>query len=76
MVQTVGVNDKGYRVGQWNQCSKYSDREVELVRLLRDQGLFYRQIAEKMEMSYHTVLRICRHERRAEMPTRFKKVEA
>lgn len=76
MEKKVGVNEKGYRVGQWNQGSKFSDRVVEQVRYLRDQGLLYREIAEKMEMSYHTVLRICRHERRAEQPTRFKRVEA
>ena len=76
MVKTVGVNERGYRVGQWNQFARFSDRVVEQVRLLRDGGMTYPAIAEKMEMSIHTVGRVCRHERRAEMPTRFKKVEA
>lgn len=76
MVKIVGVNERGYRVGQWNQYSKYSDRVVELVRQLRDQGMTYPAIAAKMEMPYWTVSRICRHERRSEQPARFKKVEA
>lgn len=75
MVKTVGVNERGYRVGQWNQFSKYSDREVEMCRKLRDQGMTYPQISEKMDMPYWTVSRICRHERRAEAPARFKRVE-
>lgn len=74
-MKTVGVNEKGFRVGQWNQSAKYSDRVIEQVRTLRDGGMTYQGIADKMEMSYHTVLRICRHERRATVPTRFKKVE-
>lgn len=32
----VGVNERGYRVGQWNQSAKYSDQAVEQVRYLRD----------------------------------------
>jgi len=75
MAKVVGVNEKGYRVGQWNQRSKYSDRVVEQVRMLRDQGMTYPQIAEKMEMPYWTVSRICRHERRASIPVKFKEVE-
>jgi len=42
---------------------------------LKDQGMTYLQIAAKMEMPYWTVSRICRHERRAEQPARFKKVD-
>ena len=76
MGKMVGVNERGYRVGQWNQYCKYSDRVVELLRQLRDQGMTYRAISDKMEMPYWTVFRICRHERRAEQPARFKKVEA
>ncbi|MDP2024541.1 MAG: hypothetical protein Q8L16_26960 [Hydrogenophaga sp.] len=74
MTKSVGVNEKGYRVGQWNQSAKFSDRVVELVRQLRDQGMTYPQIVEKMEMSYWTVGRICRHERRNHLAVRFKEV--
>ena len=75
-MKIIGVNARGYRIGQWNQFARFSDRVVEQVRQLRDQGMTYPAIAEKMEMSIHTVGRVCRHERRAEVPARFKKVEA
>lgn len=73
--KVIAVNGKGIPVGEYHHRAKYSDRVVEQVRRLRDQGLSYPQIAEKMEMPYWTVSRICRHERRAEIPARFKKVE-
>jgi len=75
-MKTVGVNARGYRIGQWNQFAKFSDRVVEQIRQLRDDGMTYPSIAEKMEMSKWTVADICRHRRRAEIPARFKKVEA
>lgn len=75
MAKMVGVNDRGLRVGQSHHRAKYSDRVIEHVRRLRDQGMTYPEIAEKMDMPYWTVSRICRHERRAEVPAKFKKVE-
>ena len=76
MTKTVGVNEKGFRVGQWNQGAKFSDRVVEQVRELRDQGMTRIAISQKMEMSFWTVKAICEHKRRASAPVRFKKVEA
>jgi orotate phosphoribosyltransferase-like protein len=75
MTKTVGVNEKGFRVGQWNQASKYSDRVVEQIRSLRDEGMTRIAIANKMEISFWTVKAICEHKRRASAPVRFKKVE-
>lgn len=75
-MKTVGVNARGFRIGQWNQQAKFSDRTVEQIRQLRDDGLTFPSIAEKMEMSIHTVKSICWHRRRAEVVVRFKKVEA
>jgi len=74
-MRIVGINERGIKVGQDHHRAKYSDRTVELVRRLKDQGMTYLQIAAKMEMPYWTVSRICRHERRAEQPARFKKVD-
>ena len=75
MTKIIAVSEHGIPVGQDHHRAKYSDRVIEQVRRLRDQGLSYPQIAEKMEMPYWTVYRIFRHERRAEIPARFKKVE-
>lgn len=75
MVKIIGVNARGYRIGQWNQFARFSDRVVEQIRQLRDDGMTYPAIAEKMEMSKWTVADICRHRRRAEVPARFKRVD-
>jgi len=45
--------------GQSHPRAKYSDREVELIRQLHDEGLGYQRIAHKMEMPKGTVQDIC-----------------
>lgn len=72
MKKLIGINDEGHRVGQDHHRAQYTDREVEIVRRFKEQGMTYPQIAEKMEMPYWTVSRLCRHERRAQAPTDFK----
>ena len=76
MTKLIGINDDGRRVGQDHHRAQYTDKEVETVRQLKEQRMTYRQIAEKMDMPYWTVSRLCRHERRAQTPTKFKKVKS
>lgn len=47
------------RYGERHHCSKFSDEDVELVRALREEGLLVRVIADKMEMPYQWVGKIC-----------------
>jgi hypothetical protein len=75
MAILVGVNEKGHKVGQYHQRAKYSDRVIEQTRTLRDDGMTYMQISIKMEIPYWTVIRICRHERRAERAVKWKKID-
>lgn len=41
--------------GQNHHKTKLSDNDVELIRQLREEGLSYREIAEKFEASVWTV---------------------
>lgn len=68
-------NSDGRRVGQSHPQAKYADHEVDLLRELRDQGLSYGQIAEKMEMPRATVSSICQGRRRAQTVARVKVVK-
>jgi len=59
------TNDRGYRRGEDHPHAKLTRGEVELIRQLHDQGMSYRKLAHKFEVSKHCIGRICRYERRA-----------
>lgn len=68
----VGVNDRGLRVGQDHQRAKLTDAAVELVRQLHEDGMSYRKIAEKFEVSTMLVCYICTYRRRVSTAVRFR----
>jgi len=47
------------RYGERHHRARHSDHDVELARALRDEGLTYREIAEKLEVSYWTARDWC-----------------
>ena len=76
----VGVNARGYRVGEDHQCAKLSDHEVELIRELADPAdgsapMPYRTIAEKFEISAGMVSEIVNFRKRASFPAGFRRVK-
>lgn len=76
VTRLVQVNAHGRPVGQDHPKAALSDREVSIMRSLREQGWSYPALVEKFEtVSIWAVGRICRHERRAAIPVRTKKVK-
>jgi hypothetical protein len=51
-----------------------SDRDVEVMLELRDEGLSYRRLATIMEISLAQVGRICIGLQRAQVPVKFKRI--
>jgi hypothetical protein len=74
MKKLVAVNGKGLRVGEDHQNAKLTNCEVEMIRELHREGLSYRTLAMKFEVSKWAIARICRYERRAETPHTWKTV--
>lgn len=72
--QVVALNDGGYRIGETHHRAVLTDHEVDLLRELREEGFSYDWLAEKFEISIWTVGRICRYERRAQTPARYRRV--
>ena len=71
----VGVNEKGLRCGEDHQHAILTDAEVELMRTMHEaDGWSYSRLAEKFEISKSAVAMICRYERRADVPVRYKAV--
>lgn len=73
-MKLIGINDDGRRVGQDHHRAKFTDHEIEQMRKLRDEGMAYSRIASVMECAEATARHICKHLRRAQQPTKFKKV--
>lgn len=74
MQKTVAVNDVGLRIGEDHPNAKLTDAEVEMIRQLHEEGVSYEHLAEKFEVSKWAIGRICRYERRAQVPADFKRV--
>jgi transcriptional regulator len=72
---TVGVNEKGVRVGEDHQRATLTDHDVELMRQLREEGLGYKRLAKMFDTSVRNVRDIVNYKRRVTVPTAWKTVE-
>lgn len=70
----VAVNEKGNRIGEDHQRAKLTDREVELIRQLLADGLGYRQVAKKFEVSRELVRDIAKGRRRSQTPVAWRTI--
>lgn len=71
----VGVNDKGYRVGEDHHRAKLTNAQVDEIHELREQGLTYGQINKKTGIPKSTIASILQYNRRAQTPTRWRLVD-
>lgn len=69
----VELSECGRLVGESHPACRYSDREIELVHQLYEEGMRRSVIARKMEMPRSTVYSILNGSRRA-VPSIWKKV--
>jgi DNA-binding XRE family transcriptional regulator len=58
------TNDAGHIVGQGHHSAKLSDHDCYLIHELRAEGISQAAIAEKFEVSRHTIESICQGRRR------------
>lgn len=73
---TVGVNEKGVRVGEDHQRATLTDHDVELMRQLREEeGIGYKRLAQMFDTSVRNVRDIVNYKRRVTTPTGWKTVE-
>lgn len=76
MGKLVAVNEAGYRIGESHPRSVLSDLDVEEIRNLHEiAGKSYGWISMRKGISYHTVARICRYERRNQVVAIWKRVQ-
>lgn len=73
--RTVAVNDKGVRIGDSHPRAKLTNKEIDRLLLLRDQGWSYLQLARVFDISKSGARMICKALRRCQVPARYKLVE-
>jgi hypothetical protein len=60
----VKVTVRAKRAGENHHNARYTDREVELVRRLHEEGMGYRRLSRKMDMPIRTIRDILAYRRR------------
>lgn len=76
-MQSVAVNEGGYRIGETHHRAKYTQATIDRIREYReDRGFSYGQIVILFHriIPYRTVVKICRYEVRAQTPERYKRI--
>lgn len=72
----VPVNDRGARIGEKHWNAKLSDQQIEEIRdLHEDENISYGQLAKRFNTSKEAIAKICRYERRAQVPANWKKIQ-
>lgn len=68
-IRTVGVNDIGRRIGDSHHNAKLTNGDVELLLALHVEGLGYRRLAAKFEVSKSHVRYIVKGRWRSQVAT-------
>lgn len=68
MKQRVAVNERGNRIGAGHPRAVLTDAEVDLVFGLIEDGMCYREIAEKFEVSKSCIGHLASGRRRCQTP--------
>lgn len=74
MRKQVGINERGLRVGEDHQNAKLTDAEVELIRELHADGMSYKVLAKKFDVSKSLIRYIVQFKRRGQVPSSWRTV--
>ena len=70
----VAVNERGLRIGDSHHNARYSDREIQHILEMRDEGKSYGFISTVMDIPKSTVACICKATRRCQIAAAWKKI--
>lgn len=73
-VKTVGVNERGRPIGQYSAGAKLTDHEVSLLLDMHTEGLGYKRLAKKFDISIRSVRDIVSFRRRGQTVANWKRV--
>lgn len=73
--RVVGVNERGFRIGEDHGRAKLSDSDVESMVFLRASGVAYGRLAEIFECSKSHAFRIVNCQLRAQRATEWRRLD-
>ena len=74
MKKQIGINERGLRIGEDHQNAKLTDAEVDMVRELHAEGLSYKTLALKFDVSKSLIRYIVQYKRRGQVPANWRSV--
>jgi len=74
MTKIIALNERGDRCGEDHPAAKIPDREVEIIRRLRDVGVSYAVLMTAWQIPKSTIASICQYRRRAVTPVDWKEL--
>ena len=75
IIRIVKVNDRGLRIGEDHQHARHTDAEIELARQLHAEGMSYKKLAEKFEVSKSTIADWIKFRRRGQHPSDWRRID-
>ncbi len=74
-VHFVAVNEQGYRIGSSHHNARLPAEVIDKIRdMHEDEEVGYRKLAKIFDIPLSTIKKICKYERRAQTPDRWKKI--
>lgn len=73
-IKVVCVNAQGRRIGLSHPNAWISEEVIKSLRDLNEIGIGYRRLSAIFQISRSTIAKICRGERRAQLPYRTKRI--
>ena len=75
--QVIALNEHGHRIGETHHNATIPEEIVQRLRYLHEEeGIGYRRLARMFNLRRDTVIKICRYERRGQVPHRWKRKKA
>ncbi len=74
-IRIVKVNDRGLRIGEDHQHATHTDAEIELARQLHADGMSYKKLAEKFEVSKSTIAGWIKYRRRGQHVSDWRRID-
>lgn len=75
--KVIALNERGFRIGATHHNATIPEETVQRIRYLHEEeGIGYRRLARMFNLRRDTVVKICRYERRGQVPSSWKRVGA
>ena len=74
--KVIALNERGFRIGATHHNATIPEETIQRLRYLHEEeGIGYRRLSRMFNIRRDTVVKICRYERRGQVPHAWKRVK-